>query len=107
MDYRAKTKAWPAPVVIESLNNYAEAHAPIGQYTRDLRVVNCEGESCGIVATMRNNGVDARLAGKTLEIWTTNGGYTWSCGPGGDNPLAAQNLPLSCRDSGADEAGQP
>ncbi|MGH8225886.1 MAG: RDD family protein [Gammaproteobacteria bacterium] len=107
LGYRAKAKAWPAPVVIASLNNYAATHAPLGKYTRGLRVVNCEGEHCGIVATMRNTGLDNRLAGKTLELWTTDGGYSWHCGPGGDSPLEVQSLPPSCRDSGVDASDQP
>jgi len=75
---------------------------PAGQYVATVTAsASADGSAYGIVATMKNDGVNSMIAGTTLEIWSNDGGETWHCGPGGNNPVPDRYLPASCRETDA------
>ena len=55
----------------------------------------------GISSTMKATGVNKNIASKSVEVWTTDGGNTWHCGPANTTPVDEKYLPASCRDTGA------
>ena len=79
----------------------AAAGSNVGRYTDSLALAPAPGSTVGIVATMKQSGVAASLAGKTVELWTEDEGKTWKCGPGSANPVDVKYLPASCRTEGA------
>lgn len=96
--YANNNRAWP-----QDLGTVYDAakQNPAGRY-----VATVSGSSPGadvylVVATMKDSGVSDKVAGKSVELWTTDGGQTWHCGPGGPNPLSPMMLPMSCRESDA------
>lgn len=95
--YHSATGHWPPSAGIANYNRYVRSHAPLGRYTSRVKVTGCAGAKCEIEAVMRDNGIDSRISGKTLVLWTTDGGQIWHCGPGGDDPLPANSLPVQCR----------
>jgi len=100
-DYFLKTGAWPPN--INQLYT-AASRWPAGTYVQFIgSSPSADGKSYGMVATMKNkgNGIDPRVAGKAVEIWSSDGGASWHCGPASINPVDPQYLPASCRESGA------
>jgi uncharacterized membrane protein YhaH (DUF805 family)/Tfp pilus assembly major pilin PilA len=73
---------------------------PAGRYVATVTGAG-SGNTYGVVSTMSTSGVNAHIAGRSLEIWTTDGGNTWYCGPGGQDPVDTKFLPASCRDPSA------
>ncbi len=67
-----------------------------GKYTESVRITKGAGGAGEIelTATMRTEGVDRRVAGKTIRMVSSNGGKTWICKPGTMN---AEYLPADCR----------
>ena len=59
------------------------------------------GLTHGIQSTMKGTGVNKNITSKSVEVWTTDGGNTWHCGPGKTAPVDIKYLPASCRDTGA------
>ena len=55
----------------------------------------------GITSTMKPASVNKNIVGKAVEVWTTDGGNTWHCGPASANAVDPKYLPASCRDTGA------
>jgi type IV pilus assembly protein PilA len=96
-EYFKNTKTWPA----ELQAVYAVAgEDPAGRYVATV-TGNASGDSYGVIATMKTSGVNSRIAGRSVELWTTDGGETWYCGPGGADPVEPRYLPSSCRDDSA------
>jgi Tfp pilus assembly major pilin PilA len=79
----------------------AAAHAGVGRYTDTLTLLGPSGDTLGILVTMKTSGVVSAVAGKTLELWTTDGGNTWHCGPGDTDPVDVKYLLGNCREEGA------
>jgi Tfp pilus assembly major pilin PilA len=77
------------------------ANSGVGRYTDTLTLLGPSGETLGILATMKSSGVTGQVAGKTVELWSTDNGATWQCGPGDTNPVDIKYLPASCREDGA------
>jgi hypothetical protein len=69
-----------------------------GSLERDLRVDACGGPACILVVTLTDKRYKPGLRGHSFELWTFDGGKTWACGPGGERPVAASDLPSTCRD---------
>lgn len=69
-----------------------------GSLERDLRVDACGGPACILVVTLTDKRYKPGLRNHSFELWTFDGGKTWECGPGGERPVAASDLPSSCRD---------
>ncbi len=99
--YRARTGRWPTPGAIAAFNRYAASRAPVGRYTSRIQVRACSGARCEIEAFLRSRGVESTIAGRTLTLSTSDGGRTWRCGPGGEAPLPASALPMSCQAGGS------
>ncbi len=80
---------WP-----ESLREMPAARA--GQYTREVVIARGAGDSGEIelTITMRSEGVDARVAGKSIRLLSQDGGKSWQCRAGS---AAERDLPLACR----------
>ncbi|MGN7613405.1 pilin [Magnetococcales bacterium HHB-1] len=74
------------------------ANNPVGRYTEEIDGAG-EDEVYVLTATLRLTNVNTNISGATLQMWTTNGGDTWFCGPGGDSPIEEVYLPSSCRDN--------
>ena len=94
-------KVWPLePSQLSGPHDPSEAP---GRYLADVTSATAppDGQSYGIVAMMKSAGVASDIAGRSFEVWTTDGGETWHCGPGGESPMEPDYLPESCRDEGA------
>jgi len=95
---------WPttlASVYSTSTNNTS---APaVGRYvTTILGYPTGTSPTYTIVATMKATGDNNHIVGKSMAIWTTDGGNTWHCGPTSSlTPVDPKYLPTSCRDSGS------
>ncbi|HEX7964688.1 MAG TPA: pilin [Gammaproteobacteria bacterium] len=97
MEYYMDKETWPAQLQ----DAYeAAAQSPAGRYTQSLES-KASADGIEIIATFKQEGVSARIAGKSLATWTTDNGSTWHCGPGGPEPVETRDLPSSCRDEGA------
>jgi type IV pilus assembly protein PilA len=95
----SKTPATLESVYSTSTNSGTKG---VGRYTTAVMGYPIAGGTYGIVSTMRSTGVNKNIASKTVEIWTTDGGNTWHCGPTtGLTPVDQKYLPTSCRDTGA------
>jgi Zn-dependent protease with chaperone function/Tfp pilus assembly major pilin PilA len=94
-EFYQKNQAWPGGLA----PNYPKAN--VGRYTDTVTLVGADAETIGVMSTMKSTGVNRVIAGKTVEIWTRDGGQTWNCGPGSNDPVDAKYLPASCRDEGA------
>jgi Tfp pilus assembly major pilin PilA len=94
-EFYQKNQGWP--------NGLAPSFpkSNVGKYTDTVTLVGAEGQTIGIMATMKGTGVNRMIAGKTVELWTHDGGENWYCGPGDSDPVDAKFLPVSCRDEGA------
>jgi type IV pilus assembly protein PilA len=70
-----------------------------GKFTREVVISKGAGGKGEIelTATMRVEGVDRRVAGKSVRLLSRDGGATWLCRPG---TLESSNLPLDCRPPG-------
>ena len=65
-----------------------------GKYVRTVELRNPTTNGIAVVATMKQAGsVAAAVAGKLLEINTTNGGRTWTCL---SNNMDQKHLPAGC-----------
>ena len=94
-EFYQKNQAWPGGLA----PNYPKAD--VGRYTDTVTLVGADAETIGVMSTMKSTGVNRVIAGKTVEIWTRDGGQTWNCGPGSSDSVDAKYLPASCRDQGA------
>lgn len=94
-DYYQKNSGWPSGLG----SSYPTSN--IGRYTDNVSLVGISGPTIGVMATMKTSGVNKFIAGKTVELWTTDGGNTWHCGPGDRDPLDMKYLPVGCREEGA------
>jgi type IV pilus assembly protein PilA len=68
-----------------------------GKYTRSIAITKGAGGKAGIelTATMKTEGVDRRVAGHTIRLYSADEGKTWVCRPG---TMPEKNLPGICRD---------
>ena len=94
------------PTSLASVYSTATNTGPAGRYTMkvwDSGTAPTTGAtaSYGIMSTMKSTGVNSKIGGFTVEIWTLDGGNTWHCGPGKTNPVDQKYLPASCRDGSA------
>ncbi|MGE5625850.1 MAG: M48 family metallopeptidase [Bacillota bacterium] len=94
-EFYQKNQSWP--------NGLADSFpkSNVGKYADTVTLVGAHEQVIGILVTMKTSGVNANIAGKTLEIWTVDGGSSWQCGPGDSDPVAVKYLPANCRDEGA------
>jgi hypothetical protein len=85
----AQDGKWP-----ESLRDMPAARA--GQYTREVVIARGAGGSDEIelAITMRSDGVDPRVAGKSIRLLSQDGGRSWQCRTG---TAAERDLPQACR----------
>lgn len=97
-EYYDAHQSWPAEL---SSVYPAAAQQPAGRYVDGVTGHAAGTQSYGVVATMKSEGVNRMIAGKSLEIWTSDGGKTWHCGPGGADPVDRKYVPAGCRDSDA------
>jgi|GEM_PF-750368 len=96
-EYAQDKKAWPGSLA--DVYPAAKQH-PAGQFVDSLTTsVSGDGSSFGIIATMKTEGVNSTVAGTAVEVWSSDGGQTWHCGPASVNPVNAQYLSPTCRDS--------
>jgi type IV pilus assembly protein PilA len=96
-EYYQQHKSWP-----DKLDGvYAVAgQDPAGRFVESVSGTG-SGQTYGVTSTMKSAGVNRMIAGRSLEIWTTDGGASWHCGPGGADPVEPKFLPASCRDDNA------
>jgi type IV pilus assembly protein PilA len=67
-----------------------------GTYTKSIVITKGAGGAGEIelTATMRTEGVNETVAGKTIFLVSSDGGKNWTCKPG---TMPRQNLPGNCR----------
>ena len=73
----------------------------VGHFADTVTLVGANGATLGVLVTMKSVGVVPAIAGKSVEIWTSDGGASWHCGPGSVDPVDPKYLPAACRDSPA------
>jgi type IV pilus assembly protein PilA len=98
-EYYQNNSQWPQALI--SVYSTATTTGPVGRYVTIVAMVGNSGSTAGIMATMRDTQVNTNIKGKTVELWTTDGGNTWHCGPGSATPVDEKYLPASCRETGA------
>ena len=97
-EYYQQNKAWPGKLE----NVYpAAAQDPAGRFVESVSGHSTGSLAYGVVSTMKDTGVNRMVAGKSVEIWTSDGGNTWHCGPGSEDPVDPKFLPASCRERDA------
>jgi len=86
------------PVNLVSVYSTA-GNSPAGRYVTTVALAAASaGGTIGIIATMKAAGLNKNILGKSMELWTTDGGNTWHCGVASLTPVADKYLPASCRD---------
>ncbi len=96
--YHDQNKAWPTD--LSSL--YPKTpDGSIGRYSAGVTAVTVTDSTFGIMVTMKQAGVVLPVAGKRVELWTTDGGSTWHCGPASMDPVDSRYLVASCRTENA------
>ena len=70
-------------------------------YSRDIRLTECYKQACALVVTFTDERYKRRLRDHSFVLRTADGGTTWTCGPGGEKPALAADLPSTCRESPA------
>jgi len=98
VQYYQENNAWPKDLATAYP---AASSSGVGRYTDTLVLLGPSGESLGILVTMKSSGVNPQIAGKTIELWTTDNGASWHCGPGDANPVDPKYLLGNCREQGA------
>jgi uncharacterized membrane protein YhaH (DUF805 family)/type II secretory pathway pseudopilin PulG len=97
--YHDQNKTWPTDLSPLYPKN---PEGGIGRYSAGITAVTVtDGSNFGIMVTLKQTGVALPIAGKGVEIWTTDGGSTWHCGPASMDPVEPKFLPTSCRDMSA------
>lgn len=93
VEYYTSNGSWPTLTDVYNSSS--------GKYTASLAGATTSGAAgtYTVTATMTTTGVTADLASKTLRVWTTDGGASWSCGAGSASPVPTRFLPSSCRAS--------
>lgn len=96
--YHDQNKAWPTD--LSSL--YPKSpDGGIGHYSGGLTAVTVSDSTYGVMVVMKQTGVVLPVAGKRVELWTTDGGASWHCGPASMDPVDARYLVASCRSTDA------
>lgn len=95
-EFFQKTKTWPTD--ISSLYSGRPREA-VGRYVATISVSSSPNGAWGAIATMKQVGVNRNIAGRAVELWTSDHGETWRCGPASTNPVDPRFLPVSCRDT--------
>ena len=94
-EYYEDHHGWPAQL---SDVYSAASDKPPGKYVSEIKMVNCAAEHCGVLGTLDPATAQSKVAGRTIEVWTLDGGKTWKCGPGNTNPVEPVHLTERCRD---------
>jgi len=102
-EFYQNNSRWPGS--LSSVYSTSSATAPVGAGRYVTTVLGPTAvpttSTYGITSTMKPTGVNKNIVSKTVELWTTDGGNTWHCGPGSTNGVDPKYLPASCRDTGA------
>ena len=90
-DYYGSHKKWP-PSLADMLPQ------PGGKYVQSVAITKGAGAAGEIelTATLKTEGVDRRVAGKSVRMLTADGGKSWACRAG---TVPEKTLPLDCRAS--------
>jgi uncharacterized membrane protein YhaH (DUF805 family)/Tfp pilus assembly major pilin PilA len=98
-EYFQANKAWPADLA----SVYPAAKdSPAGRYVASVSgSASADSSAYGIISTMNTTAIHYALVGKSVEVWTVDGGKTWHCGPASSNPVEPRYLVGSCRDGDA------
>lgn len=95
--YFQQNKHWPSD--LGSVYAPASQQTSVGRFVNTLQAVASTDGGYGIIATMKLSGVARSISGAAVEVWTRDGGNTWSCGPASSNPVSIKYLPTFCRDT--------
>jgi type II secretory pathway pseudopilin PulG len=88
-EYFQEKGKWP-----DSLDNIVENTS--GNYTKSIEITKGAGEAGEIelTATMRTEGVDRRVSGRTILMTSLDGGKNWTCKRG---TMREDHMPVQCR----------
>jgi type IV pilus assembly protein PilA len=102
-EFYQNKSSWPASLESVYSTSTNSGTAPVGRYvTSVFGFATVNTGTYAIVSTMRPANVNSHITGKTMAIWTGDGGNTWHCGPTTAlTPVDAKYLPTSCRDPGS------
>jgi type IV pilus assembly protein PilA len=93
-EFYANNERWPAS--LEEIGVRAAGN-DVGKYVQSIAITRGAGGKGEIelTATLKTEGVDRRVAGKSVVLSSTDGRY-WRCAAG---TVPEKTLPLSCRES--------
>ena len=103
-EYYQNNSHWPLALASVYSTDSPSATGPVGRYVTTVKLGTTAGASAEIVSTMRPNGINKSIWGKTMLLWTTDGGNTWHCGTSGlsgtpgTSAVDQKFLPASCRE---------
>ncbi|HEX4300843.1 MAG TPA: DUF805 domain-containing protein [Gammaproteobacteria bacterium] len=92
--YHDQNKTWPTDLSSLYPKN---PDGSIGSYSAGMTAVTVTDGTFGIMVAMKQTGVVLPVAGKRVELWTTDGGSSWHCGPASMDPVDSRYLVASCR----------
>ena len=88
-DYFQRYEKWPDNLddIVDTTN---------ARFTKSIGISKGAGETGAIelTATMRTEGVDRRVAGRTILMTSSDGGKTWTCKRG---TMRQDDLPARCQ----------
>ncbi len=104
-EFYQNSSHWPLSLASVYSTDSPTATAGVGRYVTTVTgYQGTAGSTYSVVALMKPAGVNKSIVGKTMTIWTTDGGNTWHCGPTTTlTNVDPKYLPTSCRDTGAVE----
>jgi type IV pilus assembly protein PilA len=94
-EYFADKGIWPnalTDVMGNTTGKYTGAIAPTGTPT-----VAGTSSTYTLQASMKTSGINAVITGKTMILFTSDSGKTWTCSTGGVAAVDAKYLPGACR----------
>lgn len=108
-EYYSSKNTCPKNTTSDITGGLAKPSQIAGKYVKEVRVDENVSVSiqvgtttitskCGIVATMKSNGISQGIQGKKLGLYMapTSGAFAWQCGKG-DTTLEDKYLPASCQ----------
>lgn len=92
-EFYEKNKTWPTDI-----STLYPKSGPVGRYVETISTSTSADGSFGVIATMKQTGVNRFISGRAVELWTADGGKIWYCGPASNNAVDPKYLPTMCRD---------
>ena len=89
-EYFADKGIWPS-TSSDIMGNTA------GKYTNDITLAPGTTVSATLTATMKATGVNTNIQGKSVDLYTADGGKNWTCRKNPGNAVDDRYLPGACK----------